>query len=142
MCKPPDLNMVAQAFLQWAGSCRQQLLHAGATVQNIYVQCFCTAPLGAESRPHPDLRAQLRILHSVVLSMARIRLSSHNLGVGLGRTREWFGLRVAACDVQLWECAIFQRMTKPIYSFRAQLPLWLGGSVNCTTAIAGYHVLS
>jgi hypothetical protein len=43
------LDMVAQAILLWAGSCRQQLLHAGATVQNNYVQCFRTAPLGEES---------------------------------------------------------------------------------------------
>jgi hypothetical protein len=32
--------------------------------------------------------------------------------------------------VQLWECTIFLWMTKPIHSFRAQLPLWLGGSVD------------
>jgi hypothetical protein len=49
MCNPPDLDMVAQAVLLWAGSCRQQLLYAGATVQNTYVQCFRTAPLGEES---------------------------------------------------------------------------------------------
>jgi hypothetical protein len=33
MCNSPDLDMVAQAVLHWAGSCRQQLLHAGATEQ-------------------------------------------------------------------------------------------------------------
>jgi hypothetical protein len=85
MCNPPDLDMVAQAVLLWAGRCRQQLLHAGATVQNTSVQCFRTALLGEESRPHPYLRAGLRIPHSLVLSMARFRLSSHNLGVELGR---------------------------------------------------------
>jgi hypothetical protein len=92
MCNPPDLDMVAQAVLLWAGSCRQQLLHAGATVQNTYVQCFRTAPLGEESRPHPYLRAGLRIPHSLVLGMARFRLSSHNLGVELGRHQGvvWF----------------------------------------------------
>jgi hypothetical protein len=92
MCNPPDLDMVAQAVLLWAGSCRQQLLHAGATVQNTYVQCVHTAPLGEESRPHPYLRAGLRIPHSLVLSMARFRLSSHNLGVELGRYQGvvWF----------------------------------------------------
>jgi hypothetical protein len=42
-CNPPD--MVAQVVLHWAGSCRQQLLHAGAIVQNTYVQCLRTAPL-------------------------------------------------------------------------------------------------
>jgi hypothetical protein len=131
MYNPPDLDMVAQTVLVRAGSCRQQHLHAGATVQNTYVQCFRTAPLGEESRLHPYLRAALRIPHSLVLSMARFRLSSHNLGVELG-IKEWFGLRMAASDVQL--CTIFLWMTKPIYSFRAQLPLWLGGSVvlhNC-----------
>jgi hypothetical protein len=124
MCNPPDLDMVAQAVLHWAGSCRQQLLHAGATVQNTYVQCFRTAPLGEESRPHPYLRAGLHIPHSLVLSMAWVRLNSHSLA----GSKEWFGLRVAASDVQLWECTIFLWMTKPIYSFHAQLPLWLGRS--------------
>jgi hypothetical protein len=97
MCSLPDLDMVAQAVLLWAGSCRQQLLHAGATVQNTYVPCFRTAPLGEESRPHPYLRAGLRIPHiphSLVLSMARFRLSSHNLGVELSRYQGvvWFAM--------------------------------------------------
>jgi hypothetical protein len=56
-----------------------------ATVQNTYMHCFRNAPLGEESRPHPYLRARLRIPHSLVLSMARFRLSSHKLGVELGR---------------------------------------------------------
>jgi hypothetical protein len=85
MCSPPDLDMVAQAVLLWAGSCRQQLLHAGTTVQSTSVQCFCTTPLSEESRPHLYLRAGLRIPHSLMLSMARFRLSSHNLGVELGQ---------------------------------------------------------
>jgi hypothetical protein len=51
-------------------------------------------------------------------------------GWNLAGIKEWFGLRVAASDVQHWECTIFLWMTKPIYSFRAQLPLWLGGSVD------------
>jgi hypothetical protein len=88
----PDLDMVAQAILHWAGSCRQQLLHAVAAMQNTYMQCFCTAPLGEESRPHPYLRAGLRIPHSLVLSMAQFRRSSHNLGVELGKQQGvvWF----------------------------------------------------
>jgi hypothetical protein len=92
MCNPPDWDMVAQFVLLWAGSCRQQLLHAGATVQNTYVQCFHTAPLGEESRPHSYLRTGLRIPHFLVLSMARFRLSGHNLGVELGRHQGvvWF----------------------------------------------------
>jgi hypothetical protein len=45
ICNPPDLDMVAYTALIWAGSCRQQLLHAGATVQYTYVQCFRSAPL-------------------------------------------------------------------------------------------------
>jgi hypothetical protein len=99
MCNPPDLDMVAQAVLLWAGSCRQQLLHAGATVQNTYVQCFRTAPLGEESRPHPYLRAGLRVPHSLVLSMARFRLSSHNLGVELGKHQGvvWFARGCERC---------------------------------------------
>jgi hypothetical protein len=54
----------------------------------------------------------------------------------LAGIKEWFGLRVAASNVQLWECtkpddeAHFLWMTKPIFSFRVQLPLWLGGSVD------------
>jgi hypothetical protein len=36
MCNPPNMDIVAQAVLYWAGSCRQQLLYAGATVQNTY----------------------------------------------------------------------------------------------------------
>jgi hypothetical protein len=99
MCNPPDLDMVAQAVLVWAGSCRQQLLHAGATVQNTYVQCFRTAPLGEESRPHPYLRAGLRIPNLLVLSMARFSRSSHNLGVELGRHQGvvWFARGCKRC---------------------------------------------
>jgi hypothetical protein len=44
-------------------------------------------------------------------------------GWNLAGIKEGFGLRVAASDVQLWECTIFLWMTKPIYSFRAQLPV-------------------
>jgi hypothetical protein len=80
MCNPPDLDMVAQAVLHWAGSYRQQLLHAGITVQ-----CFRTTPKGEQSQPYPYLRAGLRTPQSLVLSMARFRLSSHNMGVEFGR---------------------------------------------------------
>jgi hypothetical protein len=73
---PLDLDMVAQALLHWAGSCRQQPLHACATVHSTYMQRFRTAPLGKESGPHPYLRVGLRAPHSLVLSMARLRLSS------------------------------------------------------------------
>jgi hypothetical protein len=99
MYNSPDLDMVAQAVLLWAGSCRQQLLHAGAAVQNTYVQCFCTALLDEESQPHPYLRAGLRIPLSLVLSMARFRLSSHNLGVKLGRHQGvvWFARCCKRC---------------------------------------------
>jgi hypothetical protein len=120
MCSPPDLDVVAQAILLWAGSCRQQLQHAGATVQSTYVQCFRTAPLGEESRPH----------HICVLGCAfHIRwclawLGSASVatswGWNLSGIKEWFGLRVAASDVQLWECTTFLWMTKPIITFRVQ----------------------
>jgi hypothetical protein len=54
--------------------------------------------------PHPYLRAGLHIPHSWVLSMARFRFSSHNFGWNLVDIKEWFGLCVAASNVQLWEC--------------------------------------
>jgi hypothetical protein len=79
-----------------------------------------------KSLDHPYLPAGLRIPHSLVLSMARFRLSSHNLGVKLGRQKGVVWLCVAASVVQLWECTIFLWTAKPIYSFYAQLPLCLG----------------
>jgi hypothetical protein len=101
ICNPPDLDMAAHAVLHWAGSCWQQLLNAGATVQNTYVQGFRTTPLGEESGPHPFLHAglRLRIPHSFVLSMARFRLSSHNLGVEFGRHQGvvWFARGCKRC---------------------------------------------
>jgi uncharacterized protein YigA (DUF484 family) len=39
-------------------------------------------------------------------------------------------LRVAASDVQLWECTIFFVDDEDHLLFRAQLPLSLGGSVD------------
>jgi hypothetical protein len=95
---PPDLDMEAHAVLHWAGSCRHHLFRVGATVQNTFVQCFRTAPVGEKSRPHPYLRAGLHIPHSLVLSMARFRLSSHNLGVELGRHQGvvWCGCKRCA----------------------------------------------
>jgi hypothetical protein len=63
MCGPPDLGIVVRAIPQWAGSYRQQPLHASVLydplVPNMYVQGFCTAPLDKESR----LCAELRIPH-------------------------------------------------------------------------------
>jgi hypothetical protein len=121
---------IRHGVLHWVGSCRQQLFHGGATVQNTYVQCFRKAPLGEDSRPRPYLRAGLRIPHSLVLIMARFCLSSQNLGVELGRHQGavWF-----ACNCK--RCAALGThdlpvMTKSSYSFCAQLPLWLGGSVH------------
>jgi hypothetical protein len=69
----------------------------GATVQNTFVHCFRTAPLGVESRPHPYMCAGLRIPHSLVLSMARSCLSS--LGVELGRHQGvvWFARGCKRC---------------------------------------------
>jgi hypothetical protein len=155
MCNPLDLDMVDQAVLLWAGSCRQQLLHAGATVQNTYVQCFRTALLGEESRPHPYLRAGLRIPHLLGLSMARFRLSSHNLGVEFGRHQGvvWFA---RGCK----RCAALGMHDLPVDDdahllFFPQQRLWLGGSVDvhnrhfrrCTISCpvvmcAGWHCLS
>jgi hypothetical protein len=95
----PTLDMVAQAALQWAGSCKQQLLHAGATVQNTSVHCFRSAPLGEESRPLQCLPTGLRIPHLLMLSMARFRLSSHNFRVELGRHQGvvWFARGCKRC---------------------------------------------
>jgi hypothetical protein len=99
MCNPPDPDMVAQAVLQWAGSCRQQLLHAGATVQNTSVQCFRFAPLGGESRPHPYLRAGLCIPLESMLIIACFRPNSQNLGVEHGRHQGvvWFARGCKRC---------------------------------------------
>jgi hypothetical protein len=128
--QPARLVHGGSTVRHWAGNCRQQLLHAGATVQNTYVQCFRTAPLGEESRPHPYLRAELRIPHSLVLSMARFRLSSHNWGVEFGRHQGvvWFA---RGCK----RCAALGMHDLPVDDeahlfFRAQLPLWLSGSVD------------
>jgi hypothetical protein len=129
MCNPPDLDMVAQAVLLWAGSCKQKLLHAGATVQNTYMQCFRTAPLGEESRPHPHCVLGCAFHIRWCLAWLGFASVATTWGWNLAGIKEWFGLREAASDV-LWECTIFLWMTKPIYSFCAQLPLWLGGSVD------------
>jgi hypothetical protein len=99
--------------------------------KRLSVQCFRSAPLGEESRPHPYLRAELRIPHSLVeLSHAQFCLSSHNLGVEIGRHQGvfWFA---HGCK----RCAALGMHDLPvdgeaIYSFHALLPLWLGGSVN------------
>jgi hypothetical protein len=63
------------------------------------LSCNASAPLGEESRPPPHLRAGLRIPLSLVLSMARFRLSNHNLGVELGRHQEvvWFARGCKQC---------------------------------------------
>jgi hypothetical protein len=52
LCLGRNAPIVWQAILKWAWSCRQHL-HAGAAVQNTCLRCFCTAPLGEESRSHP-----------------------------------------------------------------------------------------
>jgi hypothetical protein len=98
MCKPPDLDMVAQAVLLWAGSCRQQLLHAGATVQSTSVQYFA---------PRRWVKS-LDHIHICVLGCAfHIRwclawLGSASVattrGWNLAGIKEWFGLRVAASE--------------------------------------------
>jgi hypothetical protein len=99
-------------------------------VQNTYVQCFA---------PRHWVKS-LDHIHICVLGCAlHIRwclawLGSASVatiwGWKLAGIKEWFGLRVAASNVQLWECTIFLWMTKPIYFFRALLPLWLGGRVD------------
>jgi hypothetical protein len=51
-----------------------------------------TALPGGQSRAHPCLHARLCDPHSLVLSVALLRLSSHNLGLELGRHQRvfWF----------------------------------------------------
>jgi hypothetical protein len=135
MCNPPDLDMVAQAVLLWAGSCRQQLLHAGATVQNTYQNtgtCNAFAPRRwVKSLDHIHI-CVLDCAFHILWCLAWFGSASvaTTWGWNLAGIKEWFGLRVAASDVQLWECAIFLWMTKPIFSFRVQLPLWLSGNVD------------
>jgi hypothetical protein len=139
----PELGMVNQAVLHWAGSCRQQLLHAGATVQNTYVQCFCTTPLSEKSRPHPYLRAGLRIPRSLVLSMARFRLSSHNLGVELGRHQGvvWFVRGCKRCAALGMHDLPLDDVAHLLFSCPATA---VAGASICTIAscvVAGSHVL-
>jgi hypothetical protein len=92
--------------------------------------CFRTAPLGEESRP-----TYICVLCCAFhIHWCPAWLGSASVATtwewNLAGIKEWFGLRVAATDVQLWECTIFLWTTKPICSLRAQLPLWLGGSVD------------
>jgi hypothetical protein len=131
MCNPPDLDMVAQAVLLWAGSCRQQP-SCMRVLQCKTLLCTAFAPRRwVKSLDHIHICVLGCAFHTrwcfAWLGSASVATS---LGWNLAGIKEWFGLRVAASDVQLWECTIFLWMTKPICSFRAQLPLWLGGSVN------------
>jgi hypothetical protein len=107
----------------------------GAAGNNSYMRVVQCKMLSCNAfAPHSYLSAGLRIQQSLVLSMARFRLSSHNLELELGRHQgvvcfvRW-PRGMATSSVQLWDC-IFLWMTKPIYSLRAQLPLCLGGSVD------------
>jgi hypothetical protein len=76
------------------------LLHADATVLNTWSAALSHSATG-KSRPH--LRAGMRILHSLVLSMDRLRRTSNKLRVNFGRQQEGrrFGLCLIASDVQL-----------------------------------------
>jgi hypothetical protein len=94
MCNPPEWDMVAQAILQSAGSCRLQLLPCetctcNAAAQHCWVKSLATS----------ITVVGVRIPYLLVLSMARSRLSSHNLGVELGRHQEvvWFALGCKRC---------------------------------------------
>jgi hypothetical protein len=76
--------------------------------------CFC-AHAALPQKHHNSkliLTPGLYNPHSLVLSMARFRLRSHNLKECFAGIKE-FGLCVAASDVQLWKCAIFLWMMKP-----------------------------
>jgi hypothetical protein len=101
-----------------------------------------------------DLRAGLRIPHSLVLSMARFRLSSHNLGVELGRHQGvgWFARgckRCAALEMHdllvddeahlLFSCpaaAVFRRERR-----FAQLPIMSLHHLKAVVMCTGWHCL-
>jgi hypothetical protein len=95
-----------------------------------HIQCIRTAPLDEESRPHPYSLAGLRTPHSLVLSMARLRLSSHKLGVKLGRRQGVVGFTRGCKRCATLEIRYLPEMMKPICYFTVQQPLWLGGSVG------------
>jgi hypothetical protein len=62
--------------------------------------------------------------------MARSRLCSQNLGVELGRHQGvvWFARGCKRCAaLGMHDLPVDEKL---IYSFRAQLPQWLGGSVD------------
>jgi hypothetical protein len=140
MCNPPALDMVAQAVLLWAGSCRQQLLHAGATVQNTCKHLQCKTLTCNAFAPRRWAKS-LDHIHICVLGCAfHIRwglawLGSVSVattwGWNLAGIKEWFGLRVRGCK----RCAALGMRDLFVVDdahlfFRVQLPLWLGGSVD------------
>ena len=87
MGNPPGVGTSVRRMIAWAMDIRQAELH-NATVQATYVRHFRMAPMGEVARMHGYLTTGLRVLHlpkKVVLSMARFRLSSHNLRIETGR---------------------------------------------------------
>jgi hypothetical protein len=73
-------------MMNWAMDIRQAELH-NATVQATYVRHFRTSPMGEVANMYGYLTTGWRALQvpkKVILSMARFRLSGHNL-----RNRDW-----------------------------------------------------
>jgi hypothetical protein len=84
---PPGIACSARCMTSWAMDIRQTELH-NATVQATYVRHFRTTPLGEVANMHGYLSTGLCALQlpkKVVLSMARFRLSGHNLRIDTGR---------------------------------------------------------
>jgi hypothetical protein len=107
---------LSYSILHWGAWRCRQLLYAGATGQITSLHCFRNVHLGEEPRSHAWFHARLRIYHSLVvvvgkirdlhqprclvLSMAQVCLSSHYWGFGLGR-HEGVGLVFALLQV-MW----------------------------------------
>jgi hypothetical protein len=87
MGHPPGIACSVRCMISWPMDIRQTELH-NATVQATYVRHFRTTPFGEVANVHGYLSTGLCALQlpkKVVLSMARFRLSGHNLRIETGR---------------------------------------------------------
>jgi hypothetical protein len=87
MGHPPGIACSVRCMTSWAMDIRQAELQ-NATVQATNVRHFRTTPLGEVANMHGYLSTGLCALQlpkKVVLSMARFRLSGHNLRIEIGR---------------------------------------------------------
>jgi hypothetical protein len=84
---PPGIACSVRCMISLAMDIRQTELH-NATVQANCVRHFRTTPLGEVANMHGYLSTglcALQLPEKVVLSMARFRLSGHNLRIETGR---------------------------------------------------------